>query len=204
MAGRECHLVDVARIPGRNQMPSGVRVVFQAVNQLADLVDQATIRGFPAPPLLAIHRPEITIFIGPFIPDADAVFFQVGNVGVALQKPEQFMHDRLQVQLLGGHHREAIGQIKTGLPAENRASSCAGAVRFVVPRIKDVAHQVEILLHEDRLAKGQRVILPLPRNRSTRSRLFCPYVESITLQTLCSVLHLNNMCIRIVRVKSLC
>jgi len=36
---------------------------------------------------MAIHRAQIAIFIRPFIPDAYAVFFQIGDIGAALQKP---------------------------------------------------------------------------------------------------------------------
>ena len=56
------------------------------------------------------------------------------------------------MQFFGCHHGKAPGEIESGLPAENRTRSRAGAVGFIVPRVKDVAHQVKILLHKDRLA----------------------------------------------------
>jgi hypothetical protein len=148
MAGRQRHAVHVARIPGRYDMAARVRVVLQAIHQLADLVNQALIGGFPAPPLLAIDRAEIAIFIGPFVPYADTICLQIVDVGVALQEPQQFMNDGFQVQLLGCHHRKTMGEVEAHLPAEDRAGASAGAVGFVVPVGEYVAHEVEVLLHE--------------------------------------------------------
>ena len=37
---------------------------------------------------------------------------QVGDVGVAAQKPEQFVDDRAQMQPLGGQQRKALGQVE--------------------------------------------------------------------------------------------
>jgi hypothetical protein len=44
---------------------------------------------------------------------------QVLDVGVAGQKPQKFMDDRFQMQLLGRQHRKTFGQIKPHLVAEN-------------------------------------------------------------------------------------
>ena len=129
---------------------------------MRDLVDQAAIRGFPAAPLLAVDRPEVAVFVGPLVPDADAVRLEVGDVGIALQEPQQLVHDRLQVQLLGRHHREALGQIETHLPAKDRARAGAGAVGFIVPVVENVAHQVEVGLH--------RVVCPAISERTILHR----------------------------------
>ena len=147
MAGRQGHLVDITGVPGRNDVSAGVRVVFQAMNQLADLIDESTIRTFPAAPLLAINRAEIAGFVGPFVPDAYAIRLQVGNVGVALQEPEQFVDDRFQVQLLGCEGRESLGEIEAHLPAKYRSRAGSGAVGLVLAVFQNVVHQVEILLH---------------------------------------------------------
>src|SRR6185369_13985334 len=95
-----------------------------------------------------VDRPEIAVLVGPFVPDADAVLLQVGDVGVALQEPQQFVDDGLEMQLLGGNHREAPAQVETHLPAENGARAGAGAVGFVMAVFEHVTHQVEVLLHE--------------------------------------------------------
>ena len=41
----------------------------------------------PIAPLRAIDAAEVAVFIGPFVPDRDAVLVQVTNVGVTAQKP---------------------------------------------------------------------------------------------------------------------
>jgi hypothetical protein len=156
VAGRQRHAVDIAGIPRRNDVAPGVRVVFQAVHELADLVDQASVRGFPAPPLLAVDRAEIAIFVGPFVPDANTVGFQVGNIGVALQEPEQLVHDGFEMELLGRRHREALGEVEAHLVAEDGARAGAGAVGLVVPVVEHVAHEIEVLLHGSEMPKRIR------------------------------------------------
>ena len=81
------------------------------------------------------------------LPSLTHVLLQVLDVGIALNEPQQFVDDRFQVQLLGGHHREAFGQVKAHLPAEDRARAGAGAVGFVVPVLQNVAHEVKVGLH---------------------------------------------------------
>lgn len=74
-------------------MTARIRIALQAFNELADLIDLPAIRRFPAAPLLAIHRPQFTLLVGPLVPDRHAVVLQVTDVGVALQEPQQFMND---------------------------------------------------------------------------------------------------------------
>src|SRR3546814_10195358 len=89
----------------RSQAPR-IRVAPDLVDQPLDLVDLAAVAGRPAPPLLAVHRPELAVGIGPLVPDRDLVVLEVGSVGLALQEPQQLVHDRAQVQLLGGDQRD--------------------------------------------------------------------------------------------------
>jgi hypothetical protein len=79
----------------------------------------------------AIDRPEIAVFVGPFVPDRNAVFLEIGDIGLALQEPQQLVDDRLEMQLLGREDRKALGQIETHLIAEDRARAGAGAVAAV-------------------------------------------------------------------------
>lgn len=57
------------------------------------------------------------------------------------------MNDGFGVKLLGGHQRKTIAEIKTHLPAENRAGSGAGAIRLGRALLQHMTHQVEISLH---------------------------------------------------------
>src|SRR5689334_25195330 len=72
---------------------------------------------------------------------------EIFDVGVAGQEPEQLVDDRLQVQLLGGEHREAVVERKTHLMAEHRARAGAGAVALLHAALENLFHQIEILPH---------------------------------------------------------
>ena len=95
---------------------------------LRDLVDLAAVGRAPVAPLVAVHRAELAVLVGPFVPDGDAALLQPLHVGVAAQEPEQLVDDRLQVQLLGGEQREAVGEVEAQLAAEHRQRAGAGAV----------------------------------------------------------------------------
>ena len=74
---------DFTDIPGRNDDASGVWVVLDLINDLLNLIDVFTACRGPTAPLGPINRTEFAIGIGPFVPDAHAVFFEVSNVGFA-------------------------------------------------------------------------------------------------------------------------
>ncbi|CAB1370726.1 protein of unknown function [Denitratisoma oestradiolicum] len=147
MAGGQLHTWNVGGIPGADDMTARVRVFFQSLNQLADLVDLASLAIGPVAPLMAIHRPQVAVGVGPFVPDGDPVVFQVADVGVSLEEPEQLVDDGAGMQLLGGQQRKSCRQVETHLPAEHRASAGAGAVGFFVAVLEHVLHQVEVLAH---------------------------------------------------------
>ena len=93
MARWEGHFIDFGDIPGRDEVTSGSRIVFEAVDEVGDLVDGGSIGFGPRPPLLPVDRAEVTIFVGPLVPDGNLVFLEIGNVGVAFEKPEEFVDD---------------------------------------------------------------------------------------------------------------
>lgn len=147
MTGWQRHAIYIPRIPCGDQMAARVGVLFQSVDKLHDLVDLAPVGGFPVAPLMAVNRTEVAVLIGPFVPDANSVFFQVTDVGIALQKPQQLVNDRAQVQLLGGKHRKAGAEVEAHLPAEHRARTRTGAVCFWGALFENMAHQVKVLSH---------------------------------------------------------
>ena len=93
MARRQRHYVQFADVPGRDDNPTRVRIVFQLFHHRANLVDVTAVWRGPGTPLLAINRTQVAVFIRPFIPDSDVVFVQIRDVGVTLQEPQQFMDD---------------------------------------------------------------------------------------------------------------
>ena len=72
---------------------------------------------------------------------------QIGDIGIAHQKPQQLVDDRLDVDFLGRHQRKTKGQIETQLSAEYGERTGAGAVRFADAVVANMAHEIEVLLH---------------------------------------------------------
>ena len=97
--------------------------------------------------MLAVNRSQIAALVSPFIPDGNAVFLQIGDIGVAFQEPQQFVDDRFQMQLLRRDQREALLKIEAHLMAENRHRPGAGPILLLGPRFEDMAHEVEVLAH---------------------------------------------------------
>ena len=68
-------------------MAAGMRFIPQIIQQQFHLVDVPAIRCQPVTPLGTIDGPQAAIFVGPLIPYRNAIFIQVGNIGIAFQKP---------------------------------------------------------------------------------------------------------------------
>ena len=56
MARRECHLVNLSDIPGRDDQSTGVRIRFNLMNQIGNLINITALRGFPVAPLNTVDR----------------------------------------------------------------------------------------------------------------------------------------------------
>src|SRR3954447_14439173 len=148
VARRQRHLVDVRRIPCTDDQAARNRVAPDHVDHVRYLVDAASVRSRPGSPLRSIDRAEIAIGVGPFVPDRNAVVFEIFDVGLAGEKPQQLVHDRLQRQLLRCQHRKSGGQIEAHLVAEDRQRAGTGAVAFLRAVGKDSLKQVVILVHD--------------------------------------------------------
>ena len=119
----------------------------QVFDQTRDLIVVPPVRPLPRAPLPAVDRTELAVRVRPFVPDTNAVLPQVRGVGVAAQEPEQLVHDRADVELLGGEEREALAQVEAELVAEHAARSDAGTVGLVDAVLQDVAQEIEVSLH---------------------------------------------------------
>ena len=168
VAGGEGHLVNVPRVPGRNDVAAPVGVAANAFEYVAELVHWA-VRAGPKAPLVAVHWAQIAPLGGkisvrsdargellhvdsvvvsrlriggkrPIIPNSDSVLAEVANVGVARNEPNQLVQNALEVQLFSRHHREALGQIKAHLVAKHTAGSGACAVGFVDALAEHAVH----------------------------------------------------------------
>jgi hypothetical protein len=87
------------------------------------------------------------VLIRPFIPNRYAVIFEILNVGVAPQKPEQFVDDRFDVQLLRREQWEVFPQIETRLCTKDRQCAGAGAIGARLTLLADKAEKIMILAH---------------------------------------------------------
>ena len=179
VAGRQRHVLELGHVPGRDDVPAGIRVGLQVFDELGDLVDVAAVGGGPAAPLDAVDRAEFAVGVGPFVPDGHALVLHPLHVGVAAQEPQQLDGDGLEVHALGGDEREALAQVKAHLAAENAAGSGAGAVGFVRAVGHDIAQKVFIgrwgahassLVGARRRARRQAAA-PLQTNTDQRKKL---------------------------------
>ena len=123
VAGRQRLARHIRGVPGRHDKAAAVGCGFDHLDKLRDLVDrfvekERLLRGAQigghgtgkGAPLVSVDRPQVAVLIRPFVPDGDAVFLEVADVGVAGQEPQQFMDDGAQVQFLGRDQRKAVGQ----------------------------------------------------------------------------------------------
>ena len=147
VAGRQGHLVHLAGIPGRHKEAAGVGVVPDHVDDIRQLVDAPAVRGGPAAPLMAVDRPQVPVFVRPFVPDGHAVVLEILDVGIPGDEPEEFMNDGLEVDLLGGQQRETGAEIEPHLVAEHALRADTGAVGLHRAVGADMSQQIEILLH---------------------------------------------------------
>lgn len=166
VTGRQCHLVDQRRVPGRDDVAARVRVCLDALDELCHLVDMPAVIIRPGAPLGTIDGTEVAIFVGPLIPDADAVFLQVADIRIALQEPEQLVNDRLQMQALRRDDWKTFRQIKAHLVTEHGAGAGSRAVTAIAAGFKNVAQKVVILVHGSIHRVVDDVILSLPEPRT--------------------------------------
>ena len=125
MAWRQGHLVDETRVPGADDVTAAVGVVLQLLDELDDLVCRRAVGVGPRAPLVTVDRPEVSVLVGPFIPDGDPIFVEIADIRIARQKPQKFVDNRLHMEFFRGQHRKALRKVKPHLMAEN--GTCAGA-----------------------------------------------------------------------------
>ena len=147
MARGQGHLLDEGGIPGTHDVAPAVRVVLDSVDELYDLVGMASAGVGPGPPLVAVNGTEVAVLVGPLIPDADPILLEVGDVGVALQEPQELVDDAAQVQLLGRQDGKTLRQVETHLVAEQAEGTGSGPIGTLLPLVEELLQQVEILLH---------------------------------------------------------
>ncbi len=158
MAGHERHLVELGHVPCAHDDAAAVWVALEGVYELLNLVNVAAIGGGPAAPLHAVHGAKVAVFSCPFVPNRHIAFFQPVVVAGASQEPQQLLNDGAQVNLFGGHEREAFVQIETHLVAKHALGARAGAIGLGNTLAGHVLHEVFVLTadgaHKGNLVKN--------------------------------------------------
>ena len=142
VTGRQGHLVDFGHVPGGDDHTAGVGIVLQLVQHILELIYRAAVVVGPRTPLVTIDGTEFAVLVGPLVPDTDAVLLEVLHVGVAFEEPEQFVDDRLQMELLRGEQGEAVVEVVTRLGAEDADGAGACAVAFLCAFGEDAIQNV--------------------------------------------------------------
>ena len=176
MARRQRHQFDLAWIPRSDDVSPAVGIFFDLRDDLVNLVDRAAVGGAPVAPLRAINAAQIAVLVRPFIPDRHATFVEIFDVGVAAQKPEQFVNDGLGVDLLRGEQRKRFAQTDNALRAEHGERARAGAVGLGLSVLEDVPQQIEVLSH-----RGEN--LTTKHTKDTKRNLAIQFLSSV----ICSV-----------------
>ena len=81
---------------------------------------------------------------------------QVLDVGVSLDKPQQFVYNRAQMDFLGRQKGKSLRKVKPHLIAENGLRTGARPVGLYMSVIHDMLQKLQILLHEKILKFLQR------------------------------------------------
>ena len=114
------------------------------------------VGGPPIAPLRAVNATEVSIRVRPFIPDRNAVLAQIADIGVAAQKPEQFVDDRSQVQLLRRENGNGFAQIETCLRSEDRERPHTRPITARLAVFPDQTEQIVILAHDEILSRQNK------------------------------------------------
>ncbi len=145
VAGHECHLVEFGHVPCAHDDAAAVRVAFERVDDLLNLVDVAAVWGGPAAPLHAVHGAKVAVFTGPLVPNGDIAFFEPVVIARTRQEPQQLLNDGTKVDLFRGDEGKAFVQVKSHLVTKHAFGTCAGAIGLGNPMVVHVLHEIFVL-----------------------------------------------------------
>ena len=97
---------------------------------------------------MTVDRAQVTVRIGPFVPDGHLMVMQVPDIGITFDKPQQFVYNRAQMDFLRRQKGKSLREVKSHLIAEN--GLCAGPrpVGLDMSVIHDMLQKLQILFHE--------------------------------------------------------
>ena len=122
-------------------MAARVGVGADLLDDLTDLIYVPSIGFRPGTPLITVNGAQVSLLVGPFIPDADSMLVEVLDLCASGKKPQQFINHRAKMYLFGGEQGKPFLEIKPHLVSEDTESSGAGAVVLLDAMIEDVLEQ---------------------------------------------------------------
>ena len=143
----QCHGVDLGGIPSTNDQSTTRWIFSNLANHFGDLIDVSSVQATPIAPLRTVNATEISIFVRPFVPNADAVFVQIFDIGVTTQKPKQLVNDRFEMKLFRRQQGKTLAQIESRLRTKNRQRAGPSAVALLHPLPQNEAKEIMILPH---------------------------------------------------------
>ena len=132
---------------GRDDEAPRIGIAANLTKDICDLIDRLAAGRWPGSPLSAINWAQFALLVRPFVPDRNIVFLQISDIGIALEKPQELVDDRFQVQFLGRDHWEPVRQIKPHLMAEDAKGAGPRAIVFPDTVLAHALEEIEILLH---------------------------------------------------------
>ncbi len=142
------HLVELPYIPGTDDYTPRVRIILQSLHHFGNLVDMSAVVIGPRAPLVSVNRAKLTVGTGPLVPDTHSMLLQIMHIGVATQKPQQFVYNRLQMKFFGSKQRKTLFKVETHLIAEYTACAGTGAVALFNAVGHHMVKKFEILFHQ--------------------------------------------------------
>src|ERR1043165_6996836 len=144
MARWQRHLFDLAHVPGADHQSATVGILVDLLDDFVDLVDGTAIGRSPIAPLRAVNPAKLAIGVGPLVPNSHAVLVEIFDVGIAAEKPEQFVDDRFKMELLRGEQWKTGVEWEPGLCAEDGMSPGACSVGFEFALLQNKREQIEV------------------------------------------------------------
>mmetsp|Transcript_42750 Transcript_42750/g.106420 ORF Transcript_42750/g.106420 Transcript_42750/m.106420 type:complete len:561 (+) Transcript_42750:336-2018(+) len=166
VARGEGHLVQVGRVPRRHDDAPIVRLVFDLVKHVGNLVDalpsvvgvHILVLGAEVAPLPAVHRTQVTLLTvrqtdgievlsrRVAVPDVNLLLLQFRRGRLSVKEPEKLLRYASPEDRFRREQRETLAQREAHLSSELGESTRSRPVAAHYAVLYHVTHQVEVLL----------------------------------------------------------
>lgn len=112
---------------------------------------------------MTIDRAKLTLLVSPLVPDAHAYFLERADIRFTTEKPQEFVDDGFQVDLLGGYERKPGSQVESHLASKDAERARAGSVGLAGAVVPNITKQIQVGLHGSMVAGTLVRVDPLLR-----------------------------------------